>query len=112
MCRFSCNQIADLEHSLLTCDRVKEVGNWIINLVLKSDPSAGTKDIVCLNFSGTDSLFWLVVNALSFTWAKRSENKQARTDDLIATTSQTLEFLTHTVHKKIAEEALQIISEN
>ena len=83
-----------------------------MNLVFKSDPSAGIKDIVCLYFSATDSVLWLVVNALSFTWAKRSQSRRATYSDLIAITKQTLEVMTHTAHRKLAEEVLQILNEN
>ena len=110
-CRFSCNQVGSVEHCLLLCSVINEVGLWILNLAQKSDPSAEVKDIVCLNFTGSDGLFWLVLNALSFVWSKRSKSKQAKLADFLDTTKQTLQVLAKTIHKSLAEEALKIISE-
>ena len=111
MCRFSCNQVASVEHCLLLCNLVNEVGFWILNLAQMSDPSAEISDIVCLNFNGSESLFWLVLNALSFVWSKRSKSKQAELADFLATIKQTLQVLSSTVHKNLAEEVLNTISE-
>ena len=111
MCRFSCNQVASVEHCLLSCSLVNEVGSWILNLAQKSDPSTEVNDLVCLNFTGPDSLFWLVLNALAFVWSKRSKGKLAKLEDFLATTKQTMQVLSLTVHKNLSEEVLNTISE-
>ena len=76
-CRFSCpnNLTSDLHHCLFDCLLIEEVGSWVIKLVRSSDLSAEVSDILCLNFTGAESLIWLVVYALKYNWERRSSGK-------------------------------------
>ena len=107
-CRFFCpnNQIADLHHCLLQCELIKEVGLWIIKYVRRSDLSAEVNDILCLNFSGTESLVWVVVYALKYNWDRRTSGKHARLNEFLCSLMSSLQTLSTAGHENVAEEAL------
>ena len=107
-CRFSCpnNQTSDLYHCLIHCDLIKEVGSWIIKLVRRSDPSTEANDVLCLRFSGTESLVWVVVYALKYNWERRSCGKVARLDEFLCTLTASLQTLSSAGHENVAVEAL------
>ena len=107
-CHFSClsNQTSDLHHCLIQCDLIKDVGSWILKLVRRSDTSTEANDILCLSFSGTESLVWIVVYALKYNWDRRSCGKHARLNEFLSTLTASLQTLSTVGHENVAEDAL------
>ena len=88
---------------------IEEVGSWVIKLVRSSDLSAEVSDILCLNFTGTKNLIWVVVYALKYNWERRSSGKHVRLNDFLSTLTSSLQTLSTAGHGTIAEEALSAI---
>ena len=85
-CRFACedNPVADLSHCFFFCHLTESIGSWILDLVRKADPVADCNSLICIGFSGSDSLVWLVLNALYFSWSRRCAGKPALLSEFLA----------------------------
>ena len=82
---------ADLRHCFFECVNTKEVGKWLLSLMLRQDPTGSVSGLLRLEFQAEEAnempLVWLFAQTLLYIWSVRASGKIV---DLL-TTRATLE---------------------
>ena len=109
-CRFGCPmQEATLVHCFFECHRTAAVGLWVLETVQKSYPSAEKEGILKLNFSASNSLFWVTANTLQYIWTIRSSSKMVNLNScLVHLKTEALRF-NETIHEHLIQNILEIL---
>ena len=107
-CRFSCpgNPTGDLQHCFFLCQRTVEMGDWLLDLIKRKDPSVTVTKILTLDVIGEESTIWVLIHCLLFIWKSRTRNQTARPKECLITLNAALDSL---VDRDIAIEARALI---
>ena len=107
-CRFGCGVVADLEHCFFRCCLTDNVGNWLLNLIRKFEPTNEDKilKISLLN----EALIWTVAMTLHFIWSRRAASKIAELHLCVALLKAEVEIMKDTKFNGLADEITKVIS--
>ena len=112
-CKFSCQGEvpADLQHCLLTCKLVQDVGRWLLSVIeLQLESKPASLDVISLNLDLSDGAVWVVINTLLFCWNQRKMGKRATVEECHACLVADLKILRETKHQNTAVLALEIMT--
>ena len=110
-CKLNCpgDIHADTEHVFFLCPATRQVGDWLLNKVLQSDPQASPSSILKLDIVGGTEIIWIVIFTLRMIWEKRTKGKPIKLENIIASMDCDLNILLKTKHEKLATQALNHI---
>ena len=106
VCKYTClgQPIADLANCLLSCDLVKDVGMWLLQL----DTSKTADDILQLRLDNEGKV-WLAVNVLEYCWYKRSQGKKADLVECMAKLKCDIRLLRTSKYQNVAEQVCEFL---
>ena len=108
-CRFGCGVVADLEHCFFGCCLTNDVGNWLLSLVRKFEPT-NEANILKLKTPSNDALDWIIAITLHLIWSSRVASKKANLQQCVAHLKAEAEIMKNTKFNELAEEITGIIS--
>ena len=109
-CRFGCpGQKATLMHWFFECIQSKAAGSWVLGMVQNSCPLAEGENILKLNFSASNSLFCVTVNALKYIWNIRTLNKKVNLHLCQINLRTEALKLNETIHEYLVQTILEIV---
>ena len=114
LCKFKCQNspVADLQHCLLSCNLVKDVGIWLLSMIRHHYKSQISEvDLLLLNMDLCESTIWIVLNTLQYCWSRRNLGKKATKEDCISSLLADLNILKDSEHRNVAEGAIELIAE-
>ena len=105
-CKYSCSgqPTADLAHCLLSCNLVKDVGMWLLQI----DTSKTVADILQFRLENEGKI-WLAANVLEYCWNKRSEGKKAELVECIAKLKYDVSLLSSSKYLNIASQVGEVL---
>ena len=109
-CKFSCQHISDYLHIFFECFHSSAIDDWLFNIVTKFDPSTNKSAIFKLDFEGSDSVIWLVVQVMGLIWERRKTKKSITLTECRKKIYTDAMILLETKHLNTASMILQIIS--
>ena len=112
-CKFKCPGIpeADLQHCLLSCSLVKDVGSWLLSILHTFyNEEFSEVNILFLNRDLCEGGIWVILNTLHFCWSKRSLGKRATIEDCISSLKADLSILDESGCRNVVEVACRLIN--
>ena len=109
-CKFSCQHISDYLHIFFECFHSSAIGDWLSKILTKFDPSTNMSAILKLDFEGSDSVIWLVVQVMGLIWERRKSKKSITLTECREKIYTDAMILLETKHLNTASIILQIIS--
>ena len=82
VCKLCPNQVvADQTHSLFKCVNTRGVGEWLLVMVKKLDPTVTPSRLIRLEFESDEStempMVWIIAQTLLYLWGVRADGKIA-----------------------------------
>ena len=98
-CRHSCpgDPTGNLSHVFFHCHMSGQVGEWLYQLVKKTEQTITRDSLLKLEIIGNESLLWITVATLKFLWIKRSKGKKVDVQEMIAFLKSELQLLESTI---------------
>ena len=113
-CKYDCpDPTADRAHCYLACRLTSEVGQWLLSLIHRFDPTTTPVKLLRLEFEAGESsegLVWIAVNTLMYSWMRRVAGKPARLTDCLASLTAEAQLLSDTRHRGTALVVLNLLN--
>ena len=112
VCRHGCpgDPVATLEHCILECQKTRDTGRWLLDLVHQYNPAISTSDILRIDIGDNDALAWIVINTILYMWNCRTKGKLASKVVCVTKLSADIDVLLQTKHGDIAREIRKIMN--